>query len=149
MISRKFVLGALGAVVAFVTLSGPAAAADRPYTEGTVSIVTAVRTEPGRFEDYMAWLAGSYKQVREAQKAAGILVSYTVYGATPRGPNDPDLYLVETYKNMAALDDLDAKMDPIAEKLQGSQAERNKAQIERGKLRTILGSEMIRELALK
>ena len=67
--------------------------------------VSSIRTEPGKFEDYLAWLAGPYKQLMEAQKAAGLIVDYAVYATTPRSPNDPDLYLVTVYKNMAALDD--------------------------------------------
>ena len=50
---------------------------------------------------------------------------------------------------MAALDDLDARSDPITEKLQGSLAEQNKAYAERGKMRTVLGSQLIREAVLK
>ena len=142
-------LGALaGLLVSFLAI-GVAGAADRPYSEGTVSEISSIRTEPGKFEDYLAWLAGPYKQMMEAQKAAGIIVDYAVYSTTPRSPNDPDLYLVTVYKNMAALDDLAAKSDPIAEKLQGSMAEQNKAYIERGKMRTVLGSELIREAILK
>jgi len=67
----------------------------------------------------------------------------------PRGPGDPDLYLVTVYKNMAALDGRSAKTDPIYEKLEGSLAEQNKAFAARSKLRTILGDEYIRELKLK
>jgi L-rhamnose mutarotase len=142
-------LGALaGLLVSFLAI-GVAGAADRPYSEGTVSEISSIRTEPGKFEDYLAWLAGPYKQMMEAEKAAGIIVDYAVYSTTPRSPNDPDLYLVTVYKNMAALDDLAAKSDPIAEKLQGSMAEQNKAYIERGKMRTVLGSELIREAVLK
>ena len=142
-------LGALaGLLVSFLAI-GVAGAADRPYSEGTVSEISSIRTEPGKFDDYLAWLAGPYKQMMEAEKAAGIIVDYAVYSTTPRSPNDPDLYLVTVYKNMAALDDLAAKSDPIAEKLQGSMAEQNKAYIERGKMRTVLGSELIREAVLK
>jgi hypothetical protein len=142
-------LGALAGVFALIAISGTSAAADRPYTEGTVTVVSSIRTVPGMSDDYMAWLAGPYKQAMEAQKAAGIIVSYAVYSAVPRGPNDPDLYLTTTYKNMAALDDMDAKLDPIYEKLQGPLAQQNKAYAERGKMRTIVGNEMIRELKLK
>ncbi len=142
-------LGALaGLLVSFLAI-GVAGAADRPYSEGTVSEISSIRTEPGKFDDYLAWLAGPYKQMMEAQKAAGIIVDYAVYSTTPRSPNDPDLYLVTVYKNMAALDDLEARSDPIAEKLQGSMAEQNKAYVERGKMRTVLGSELIREAVLK
>jgi len=142
-------LGALAGVFAFAALSGTAAAADRPYTEGTVTNVSAIRTMPGMFDDYMTWLAGPYKQAMEAQKAAGVIVSYAVYVTVPRSPEDPDIYLLTTYKNMAALDDLSARLDPIYEKLQGSMAEQNKAYIERGKMRTVLGDEMIRQMVLK
>ena len=107
-------LGALaGLLLSFVAV-GVAGAADRPYSEGTVSESASIRTEPGKFDDYVAWLAGPWKQMMEAQKAAGIIVDYAVYSTTPRSPNDPDLYLVTVYKNMAALDDLAAKSDPIA-----------------------------------
>ena len=146
---KAHALGAFaGLLVSFLAI-GVAGAADRPYSEGTVSEISSIRTEPGKFDDYLAWLAGPYKQMMEAQKAAGIIVDYAVYSTTPRSPNDPDLYLVTVYKNMAALDDLAAKSDPIAEKLQGSMAEQNKAYVERGKMRTVLGSELIREAVLK
>ncbi len=85
----------------------------------------------------------------EAQKAAGLIVDYAVYSTVPASPQDADIYLVTVYKNMAALDDLDAKSDPIMEKLQGSLAEQNKAYVERGKIRTVLGSQLIREAVLK
>jgi hypothetical protein len=142
-------LGALAGLVLSLSAVGVAAAADRPYTEGTVSQVTSVRTEPGMFDDYMAYIATTWKKEQEAQKAAGIIEGYAVYSVTPRGPNDPDLYLVTVYKNMAALDGLDAKTDPINEKLEGSLADQNKAYVARGKLRTILGSQLIRGLNLK
>jgi hypothetical protein len=124
-------------------------AADRPYTEGTVQSVSRIRTEPGMFDAYVAWLAGPWKQMMEAQKAAGLIVDYAVYSSVPRSPQDADIYLITVYKNMAALDDLDAKSDPIMEKLQGSLADQNKAYAERGKIRTVLGSELIREAVLK
>jgi hypothetical protein len=141
--------GALAGLLLSFLAVGVAGAADRPFSEGTVSVVASIRTEPGRFDEYVAWLAGPWKQMNEAQKAAGLIVDYFVYSASPRSPQDADIYLVTVYKNMAALDDLDAKSDPIMEKLQGSLAEQNKAYVERGKIRTVLGSELIREAVLK
>ena len=149
MTMKSRALGALAGIFAFAALSGTATAADRPYTEGVVTNVSAIRTMPGMFDDYMAWLAGPYKQAMEAQKAAGIIVSYGVYVTSPTGPDDPDIYLVTSYKNMAALDGMAEKLDPIYEKLQGSMAEQNKAYIDRGKMRTVLGDELMRQMVLK
>jgi L-rhamnose mutarotase len=142
-------LGALAALLSTVTSGGIAAAADRPYTEGQVLNVSAVRTEPGMFEEYMKYLAGPYKQLMEQQKKAGIVVDYAIYSAEPRGPHDPDLYLVIVYKNMAALDDLNAKTDALTEKVFGTLDQQTAATVQRGKLRTLVGSENIRQLILK
>jgi hypothetical protein len=142
-------LGALAGLLLSFLAFGVAGAADRPYSEGTVSSVSSIRTEPGKFDDYVAWLAGPWKQRMEALKAAGVIVDYEVYSAAPRSPQDPDLYLITVYKNMAALDDLDAKSDPIVEKMEGDMAAQNRAAIDRGKMRTVLGSEMIRQAVFK
>jgi hypothetical protein len=141
--------GAAATMLACFLVSFSATAADRAYKEGPVSIVSSIRTEPGHFDDYMAWLAGPWKQGLEAEKAAGLILGYNVYMTAPRSPGDPNLYLVVTYKNMAAMDDLDAKSDAIYEKLMGNQAQQNQANIDRGKIRTVLGSELIREATLK
>jgi hypothetical protein len=142
-------LGALTGLFAFAALCGVAAAADRPYTEGAVISVSSIRTEPGKFDEYMAYLAGPYKQLMDEQKKAGIILDWSVYQAMPRGKDDPDLYLTTVFKNMAALDGLDAKSDPIIEKIYGAMDKQSAATVERGKLRTILGDEMIRELVIK
>lgn len=142
-------LGALAGVFAFVALGGMATAADRPYTEGVVVSVSSIRTEPGMFDEYLKYLAGPYKQLMDEQKKAGIILDWSVYAATPRSPGDPDLYLTTTYKNMAALDGLDAKSDPITEKVFGNMQQQTTATVARGKLRTILGDELIREMVIK
>jgi hypothetical protein len=143
---------ALGALVGFAALmaaTGAAVAADRPYSEGVVVNVSSVRTEPGQFEAYMAYLAGPYKQLMEEQKKAGIIVDYAVYQVVPRSPNDPDLFLTTTYKNMAALDGLDARSDAITEKVFGNLQQQSTSTVTRGKLRTLVGDELIREMVLK
>ncbi len=146
---RKHALGMLGAALALCAVVGVASAADRPYTEGAVLNVSSIRTEPGMFDSYMSFLATTYKQNMEAQKAAGIILDYSVYTTVPRGPDDPDIYLVTIYKNMAALDNLFEKTDPIMQKIFGDMSQRSAAAIARGKMRTQVGSELIREIKLK
>ena len=142
-------LGALAGLLAVVTLGGTATAADRVYTDGPVSVVTSVRTEPGQGNAYMKYLASTYKPMLEEAKKAGHILGYAVYSTQPRGPDDPNMYLVVTYKNMAAFDGLDDRLDAIQEKMVGSMDQRDAATVARGKMRTILGSEMIQQLMLK
>lgn len=47
------------------------------------------------------------------------------------------------------MDGIDAKIDPITERIMGSMEQQSSATVQRGKLRTILGDELIRELVLK
>ena len=142
-------LRALAGLLLSFLAGGVAGAADRPYSEGAVSEISSIRTEPGMFDSYMSYLATTYKQTMDAQKAAGLILDYSVYTAVPRGPDDPDIYLVTTYKNMAALDGLAEKMDPIQQKAFGDLSQRSAATIARGKMRTQLGTEQIREIKLK
>ena len=149
MLLKTRALGALAGFVSLVALTGTAVAADRSYTEGVVVNVSSVRTEPGQFEAYMAYLAGPYKQLMDEMKKAGIIVDYAVYQVTPRGPNDPDLFLTTTFKNMAALDGLNERSDAITEKFFGNLQQQSSSDIARGKMRTLLGDELIREMDLK
>jgi len=139
----------LVAAVGFLGLAGTAAAADRPYTEGPVSVVTSIRTESGMWDEYLSFIATSWKQEMEAAKKAGLIVDYTVYSTVPRNPSEPDLYLLVTYKNFAAFDGLAAKMDAITEKMAGSMQKANAETAARGKMRKILGDEIIQQLILK
>ena len=142
-------LGVVAGLLVSLSSGSAAVAADRAYSEGPVVDVASVRTEPGMFDEYLKYLAGPYKQQMEELKKAGIIVDYSVYSANPRGPHDPDLYLITVYKNFAALDGLDARSDAITEKIFGDMAAQTDATVKRGKLRTLLGNEYIRELELK
>jgi hypothetical protein len=142
-------LGALAGLFLSFFAVGAALAADRPYTEGPVLDVSSIRTQDGMFDEYMKWLDGPYKQFMDAEKAAGLILGYNVYVAEPRTPDDPDLYLVIAYKDMAALDNLSEKSDAMAEKVFGNMQKASADTVARGKIRTVLGSELIRELKLK
>ena len=142
-------LGALAGLLAVVALGGTATAADRAYSEGPVSVVTSLRVEPGQFNNYMNYLSNTYKPMMEEAKKAGHILGYAVYTTRARSADDPDMYLVVTYKNMAAFDGLSDRMEAIQEKMIGNQDQRDAATIARGKMRTMVGSEVIQQMILK
>jgi hypothetical protein len=121
----------------------------KSYTEGTVTTVTSIRTKPGMFDAYMKWLDTTGKQLREDEKKAGVILEYSVYSVMPRSPQDPDLYLTVTYKNMAALDGLDDREEPLTKKIWATRDASAKAAVDRESLREILGTQLIRRLDLK
>ena len=125
-----------------------AAQEPKPYKEGPVTEVAYIKTKPGKFDDYMKWLDGPYKTLMEANKKAGLITGYAVYGTMARTPQDPDVILTTTYANMAALDKIE-EGDAVAAKVMGSNDTQNKAFAERGVMREVLGSQLMRELVLK
>ena len=146
---RKPVLAALAAFACFATASVTALADDHPYSEGPVVNVSSIRTLEGKFDDYMTWLDTTWKKMQEESKKKGYILDYEVLAVEPRGPDDPDVYLVITYKNWAALDGAIAKGDEVAKAVEGSIAAANKSQSERDKIRRVLGSQTTQQLILK
>ena len=140
---------ALAAFVGVALTSFAAIAEEHPFTEGQVVQVSAIRTEYGKFDDYMKFLDTTWKATQEASKKAGYSTGYKVITVEARGENDPDIYLVVYFKNWAALDGATAKGDAIAAQVEGSVAAANKGAVDRGKMRRVLGSWTGQQLDLK
>src|SRR5450432_2045551 len=100
------ILFAMSIVLSLGSLATAAYADGRDWTDGPVQNVTFIRTVDGHFDDYMHWLATTYKKQQEAAKAAGLITRYEVLVGQPRSPQDPDIILITEYKNWAALDHL-------------------------------------------
>ena len=121
---------------------------ERAYTEGPVTEVNYIQVEYGHFEEYVDWLNSTWKPTMEATKKAGLIIDYKVFRLTPKSPDQPNIYLWITYKNMAALDK-GVEEEAVAKKVIGSTEVQNKARVARNEYRKVLGSELVRELLLK
>jgi hypothetical protein len=142
-------IGATAALLVLTTLTSTAYADGRDWNDGPVINVASIRTVYGHFDDYMHYLATTFKKEQEAAKKAGLILSYRVVVVEPRGPQDPDILLVTEYKNWAALDHLGGKIDAINTQIEGSVEKSNQGAAERDKIRTILGSRTEQEALLK
>jgi hypothetical protein len=150
MIRISRILFAVGVVfLSFGSLATVAYADGRDYNDGPVQNVTFIRTIDGHFDDYMHWLATTYKKQQEAAKAAGLITSYQVLVAQAHNPQDADIILITEYKNWAALDHLGSKLEQISAKVEGSVDAANKSEADRAKIRTVLGSDNVQVAELK
>jgi hypothetical protein len=107
-----------------------------------------IRTEPGRFDDYLKNLNGLWRKANEEAMKQGLVLSYKVVAANAATKDDWDLLLLVEYKNMAAFDGLDAKVRAIVNKL-ASEEEQEKGTESRAKMREIIGGKLGRELTFK
>ena len=131
------------------TLATTTHADGRRYNDGPVVNVAAIRTVDGHFDEYMHWLATTYRKQQDAAKTAGLITSYRVMVVEARTAQDPDIYLVTEYKNWAALDRLGGKFDQVNAQVEGSVEKAAQSEAERAKIRTVLGSRTQQEALLK
>src|SRR6201997_3007395 len=122
---------------------------ERAYTDGPVTEVDYIRVEYGHFEEYVDWLNSTGKPTMEATKKAGLILDYKVVRAAPKTPDQPNIFLMITYKNMAAALDKVVELEEVAKKVSGSTEVQNKARVGRNQYRTVLGTEYVREIILK
>jgi hypothetical protein len=120
-----------------------------PYTEGSVWQLTMIKTKPGMTDDYLKGLSKSLKASLEEGKKQGFIVSYKILLGEASSPHDYNVMTMVEYKNMATLDNLRAKTDPIAQKTIGGEDQQREAAMKRAEIREIFGSKLMREITLK
>jgi hypothetical protein len=125
----------------------------RGYSYGPVTEVDYIHVEYGYFDEYMKWVTSTWAPTMEAAKKAGLIIGYKVFQSSPKSPNDPNVYLEFTFKNMAAYagdigDQADA-FEAVTERVICSSACQNQARVHRNEIRKVLGTEVTRELILK
>jgi hypothetical protein len=136
-------------LLALTAATAPAWADGRDWSDGPVVNSSYIRTVDGHFNDYMHWLATTYKKQEDAAKAAGLITNWRVLVVEARTPQDPDIILVTEFKNWAALDHLNGKLEQVSAKIEGSVEAADKSEVDRAKIRTILGSRTSQEAILK
>ena len=131
------------------TLSVSAAnaqSAERVYDNGTVWTISQVETKPGMFDDYMKYLSTTWRQIQEADKKAGRVLSYRVLTVNSPRDHEPDVILMVEYKNMAVFDRTQADQDAATAAAFGTTVKANQSSVARETLRVLRGSQTAREL---
>jgi hypothetical protein len=108
-----------------------------------------VKVKTGMTDDYAKALAKNFKVAMEEEKKQNLVLSYKILLGDASSAGDYNMLLMVEFKNMAALDGLRAKTDPILEKIIGGEDQRRDASVKRNELREILGNKTMREITLK
>jgi hypothetical protein len=120
-----------------------------PHTEGGVWQITMVKTKPGMSDDYLKALAKIFKSTNDEAKRQGIITDYKILVGDASTQQDYDVLLMIEYPNMAALDGLREKTDPIGAKLVGTDDQQRQLAVKRLEIRDIMGDKTMREITLK
>jgi len=134
---------------AFVWLA-PMVAAQESYTEGPLWRLSFVRVKPGHLDEYLANLRTTSKPLLEEEKRQGMILDYKFYLKEDKSdPQDWDVALAIEYKNYAALDGFEAKLEAAENKIQGSQQAVHQLQETRGEIREQLSRQLLEEIIFK
>jgi len=125
------------------------AQSDAPYTEGPVWTITMVKAKAGMADEYLKGLAKTFTSAMDEAKKQNLIMDYKILLGPAATPQDFDILLMVESKNMAALDGLREKTDPIARKIQGTPDQQLATQTKRLEIREIMGSKNMREITLK
>jgi len=137
-----------------VTCSGQTSTTDTkgssaPYNEGPVWTLTMIKTKTGLSDDYLKQISGTVKPVYEEEKKQKIILDYKILNGEASNPRDFNILILVEYPNWAAFDSLRDKMDPIVEKVMGTEDQRRATAVKRLDVREILGTKTMREITLK
>lgn len=146
---KRFSVVLFSSIFILLVFSDGIKAQDRSFTSGSVWEISYIKTKLPHFVDYMNNLNDGWKKVMDEAKNQGIILNYMVLSSDPSNRNDWDLMLMIEYKNMAALDGLEEKMQKVQEKLFGTPEERKENAIARNDLREIIGNRTARQLVFK
>ena len=146
-IMKKMMIGT--ALMVAAALTSPAMAQELPVKNGSVWVASRIDTLPGQMPAYLDYLATEWKKQNEFLKAEGVLLSYRVLRTNHARNGEPDLILLLEYKDYAS----NAQQEAITKKLEAAMrrdARQGAAgNLEREKIRSLMGSTEYQELILK
>ena len=108
-----------------------------------------IKTKPGLNDDYLKQITGTVKPVYDEEKKQKTILDYKILNGDTSNPQDFHILILVEYPNWAAFDNLREKMDPIVEKVMGTEDQRRATAVKRLDVREILGTKTMREITLK
>jgi len=120
-----------------------------PYTEGSVWVLSMIKTKAGLEDEYFKQITGTVKPVYDEEKKQKIILDYRILAGDSHSRDEANIIIMVQYPNMAALDGLRDKMDPILAKVMGSEEQRKDMAVKRLDIREILSTRTMREVTLK
>ena len=144
----KSILASAGLAMA-LSMAAPAMAQESSYRPGTVWEASRINVLPGQFENYMDYLATTWKKINEMGKAEGVVVEYHVLSTNNARSGEPNLILIIEYKDYQTTAQQEAMQKKVNAALAQNERKADTASGERVKMRELMGSVQYQELVLK
>src|SRR6267143_3356705 len=132
---KIYAIATVSLTVAFTCSAQPDATSTKgsnaPYNEGPVWTLTMIKTKAGLTDDYLKQITGTVKPVYDEEKKQKVILDYKILNGEASGPQDFNILILVEYPNWAAFDTLREKMDPLLNKVMGSEEQRKDMAVKR------------------
>ena len=139
----------VGAAMIAATLATPAIAQEVSYKPGPVWEAGRIDVLPGQMQNYMDYLASTWKKIQEMGKAEGVVLDYHVLATNNARAGEPDLILIVVYKDYMTTAQQEAMSKKVNAMLAQNERTAATAAAECGKMREPMGNIEYQELILK
>jgi hypothetical protein len=119
------------------------------YVEGSIWVLTFVKTKAGMSDDYFNSISASLKPVYEEEKRKKMILNYKILSADPGDNPDFNVIIMVEYPSTTAVEGSRDRIEPILDKIIGPNSSRRELATKRQDVREILGTKMMREIWLK
>ena len=137
------------ALMVAAAMTVPAAAQEIPTKNGSVWVASRIDTLPGQMPAYLDYLATTWKKQQEWGKAKGHILSYRVLRTNHARNGEPDLILLIEYKDYNSIAEREAIGKAYMAEVGMTERQGAAGNLEREKIRTLMGSTEYQELVLK
>ncbi len=146
---QSMLAGASLMIAATMLLPGAAMAEDSNYKPGSVWVSSRIHVLPGQFENYMDYLAGSWKRINEFGRKEGVVLSYHILRVNNPRKDEANLILLIENKDYLPTAKQEALRVKLNEFLAQDDRKQDAASAARGPMRELWGSTEFQELILK
>ena len=137
------------ALLVAATMAVPAAAQESPLKRGSVWVASRVDVLPGQTPAYADYLATEWKKEMEWGKTQGYILSYRIMSTNNRRNDEPDMVLLIEYKDYGTVAQRDAIGKRYNEAMKTDRYKTAAGNLEREKIRTLMGSIEYQEWIVK
>ena len=144
---KKIILSSLLATT--MMLAAPATAQDTAYTPGTYWVVQGITVEDGQLENYMDYIAATYRKSQDFAKQNGWISGYTILQNVNRRLDEPHLYLVTELPRLATPQEEVERERKLNEHMQQTSRQATEQSGQRVAMRKLGNNLLLQELDLR
>ena len=120
-----------------------------PFISGDYWEVTGIKTADGAGLKYARWLAGEWRKNSEFAKSQGWIKDFMVISNVHARSDEPDLYLISVFENMATVEQGEERRKKYLEWAKKSMDKMAEESGNRAEYRTVMSTSLLRHMKFR